>query len=205
MIERNHKHSKTLSLRDIYLTNICQVFHFVCSFLNPPLLILNRKLEKIPAFNIWCFVTAPLNRLKNVFKKKQKNKQTWRQKLGWSSKQRNIQALGAGELPDAAGLMPKGTAEWMEPRSIHRFLGLCTIKGTTGVVCYVSKHILNAVHSHGPQFQTGPDLFSKVSPSESESYADFNSWFRIKVQLLIKDKHHLLNTKCCFLGGFVLY
>lgn len=84
--------------------------------------------------------------------------------------------------------MPKATVEWMEPRSIHWLLGLCTIKGTTGVVCYVSNCILDAVHSHGPQFQNGPDLSCKVSPSEPESYADLNSGIRIKIQLRLKDK-----------------
>lgn len=37
-------------------------------------------------------------------------------------------------------------------------------------------------------FKTGPDLSGKVSPSEPESYADSNSWIRIKMQLRLKDK-----------------
>lgn len=97
--------------------------------------------------------------------------------------EKTVRLLRVGELPEAAGLVPKAMTEWTEPRSLHWFLGWCTIKGTTGVVCYVSNYMLNAVCSHGPQFQTGPDLSSKVSPSESKSYADSNSWIRIKAQL----------------------
>lgn len=88
-----------------------------------------------------------------------------------------------------------------EPRSIHWFLGLCAIKGTTGVVCYVSNGILKAVHSNGPQFQTGPDLSWEVSPSGQESYVDLNSWIRINIQLWLKDKQPI--TQSVFLHSSV--
>lgn len=83
----------------------------------------------------------------------------------------------------------------MEPRSVHWLLGLCTIKGTSGVVCYVSDCIAYAVRSHAPRFQTGPDLSGKVSPSEPESCAYLNCWIRMK--LWLKDKQLITpNTLC---------
>lgn len=155
------------------------MFHLLHSFST----LANEKLRKIPAFNIWMLLNAAF----------ESHRGWWKNMNSEACNSDKVQLIekhsgtGSWRVTRYCRLRAKSHGRMNGAKVYSLILGLCTIKGTTGVVCYVSNCILDAFHSHGPQFQTGPDLSSKVSPSEPESYADLNTWIRMKIQLRFKD------------------